>query len=166
MPRGGPGAHCTAPLSPAALRQLEYGPGPDNALMAETTLLRARSILGLGGWVVCHARPGAVLGFVAISLRVSPGRLTEYAWDRPVQWARYLVNTQEIQFAMRRCPPEMGASFFSDSSSLNGPVPGSSYAGACMQFATGDPAESVMSGAIWNRSLVLPKLGTALVRRN
>ena len=49
MPRGGPGAHCTAPLPPAALRQLEYGPGPDNALMPEAILPRARSTPGLGG---------------------------------------------------------------------------------------------------------------------
>ena len=41
---------------------------------------------------------------------------------------------------MRKCPLGTGAAFFLDSSSLNGPVPGSSYGGACMQFATGDSA--------------------------
>ena len=64
--------------------------------------------------------------------------------------------TKDIQLTMRRCPPETGASFFSDPSSLNGPVPGSSYAGTYMQFATGDlaTAETAMGGAIWTRSLV------------
>ena len=62
---------------------------------------------------------------------------------------------------MRKCPAEAGAAFFSDSSLLNGPAPGSSYGGACMQFAKGDPAvaETVMSGAIWARCMVPPKLG-------
>ena len=91
-----------------------------------------------------------MLGFVAISRRVSPGRLTECAWGRLVQWARYLVNTKDIQFTIRQCPPGAGAAFFSDSTSLNSPVPGNSYGGACMQFATGDPAvaETAMSGAV------------------
>mmetsp|Transcript_4068 Transcript_4068/g.9683 ORF Transcript_4068/g.9683 Transcript_4068/m.9683 type:complete len:381 (-) Transcript_4068:53-1195(-) len=161
MPRGGGGAHCAVPLPPAALRQLENGPGPDNARMPESVLSRARSILGLGGWIFCHARPGAMLGFVAIPRRVSPGRLTEYAWGRLIQWARYLVNTKELQLTMRRCPPESDAAFLSDSSSLNGPVPGSSCGGACMQFAMGDPAvaKTAMSGAIWTRCLVPPELG-------
>ena len=62
---------------------------------------------------------------------------------------------------MRQCPLRAGAAFFSDPFSLNGPVPGSSYGGACMQFATGDQAgaETTMSGAIWTRCLVPPKLG-------
>ena len=62
---------------------------------------------------------------------------------------------------MRRCPPESDAAFFSDSPSLNGPAPGSSYAGAFLQFATGDPAvaETAMSGEIWTRCLVPPKPG-------
>ena len=76
-------------------------------------------------------------------------------------WARYLVNTKDLQHTMRKCPARTNAAFFSDSSSLNGPVPGSSNGGACMQFATGDPAvaETAMSGAFWARCLVPPKLG-------
>ena len=42
MPRGGYGAHCTVPPPPAALRQLEYGLGPENALMPESILPCAR----------------------------------------------------------------------------------------------------------------------------
>ena len=57
---------------------------------------------------------------------------------------------------MRQYLPESDAAFFSSSSSLNGPIPGSSYASACMQFATGDPAVAgtVVSGAISTRCLV------------
>ena len=40
--------------------------------------------------------PDAMLGLVVVSRRVSPGRLTKYAWDRLIQWARYLVNTKDI----------------------------------------------------------------------
>ena len=58
-------------------------------------------------------------------------------------------------------PARAGCRVFSDPSSLNGPAPGSSYAAACMQFATGDPAvvEIVMSGAIWTRCPVPSKPG-------
>ena len=73
--------------------------------MHEDTLFRARRTLGLGGWGLCHARPEATLGFVASSRRVSPGSLTEYAWDRLIQWARYLVNTKGVKHTMRRYPP-------------------------------------------------------------
>ena len=140
-----------------ALRLLEYGPGPDNALMLESILPRARSVLGLGGWVVFHARPDAMLGFATISPFVSPGRQTDYAWQMLIRWERY----QDLQLTMRKCPLRAGAGFFSDSSSLNGPVPGSSYDGACIQFSTGDPAVAgtTMSGAIWARCLVPPKPG-------
>ena len=50
---------------------------------------------------------------------------------------------------------------FLNSFSLNGPVLGSSYGRACIEFATGDPAvtETAMSGAIWTRCLVPPKPG-------
>ena len=120
------------PLPSTALRELERGPRPKNALMPDSILSRARSILGLGGWVVCHARPNAMPGFVAVSRRVSSGRLTQYAWGRLVQWTRYLVNTKELLLTMRKCPAETGAAFFSDSSLLNGLAPGSSYGGrAC-----------------------------------
>ena len=160
-PGEGPGARCAMPLPPAALRELERGPGPANALMPNSILPRARSILGLGGWVVCHAHPDAMLGFVAVSRRVSSGRLTQYAWDRLVPWARYLVNTKELLLTLRKCPAMADAAFISDSSLLNGPAPGSSYGGACMQFAKGDPAvaETVMSGAILARCMAPPKLG-------
>ena len=62
---------------------------------------------------------------------------------------------------MRKCPSRTNAALCSDSSSLNGPVPGSSYGEVCMQFATGDPvvAETVKGGAIWTRCLVPPKHG-------
>ena len=88
-----------------------------------------------------------MVGFVSISRRVSPGRLSEYAWEKPIQWTRYLVKTKDIQLSMRRCPPESGASFFSESTSLNGPIPRSSYAGACIQFATYLDALVVLFGA-------------------
>ena len=123
---------------------------PPATSSGSSILPRARRTPGLGDPGSSHVRPDAMPVPVAISRRVSPGRLTEYAWDRPIQWARYLVNTKDIRLTMRQCPPESDAAFFSNSSSLNGPVPGSSYAGACMQFATGDPevAVTTMGGGI------------------
>ena len=106
-----------------------------------------------------------MLVFVAIARRVSPGRLTEYALDRLVQWGTYLAKTRDVHLAMRKTAAGTGAACFSDSSALNGPVPGSSYAGAYLQYSTGDPTlpGTVKSGAIWARCLVLPKLGDSPV---
>ena len=79
---------------------------------------------------LCHEHLGAMMGYVAISRRLSPGQLTEYAWDKLIQWARFLVNTKDLQLTMRKCPSRTNATFFTGSTSLNGPVPGSSYDGA------------------------------------
>ena len=86
-PRLGAGAQCTSPLPEGSLSRLESGAGPDSRLLPDSTLPRARSILGLTGWVVCHAKPNAILEFVAIARGVSPGRFTEHSWNRLVQWA-------------------------------------------------------------------------------
>ena len=69
---------------------------------------------------------------VAIARRVSPGWFTEYAWDRLVQWNGYLAKTRDVHLAMRKADAGTGAACFSDSPALNGPVPGRSYAGACL----------------------------------
>ena len=62
---------------------------------------------------MCHARPDAILAFVAFA-RVSPERFTEYAWDRLVQWGAYLVKTRDVHLAMRRAATGTGAACFSD----------------------------------------------------
>ena len=69
----------------------------------------------------------------------------------------YLVKTRDVHLAMRKAAAGTGAVCFSDSSSLNGPVSRSSCAGACMQYPTGDLTlpDTVMSGAIWARCLVI-----------
>ena len=101
-PRLGDGAQCTSPLPEGSLSRLDLGAGPDNGLLLDSTLPRARSILGLAGRIVCHARPDALLAFVAIARRVSPWRFTEYAWDRLVLWGIYLAKTRGVHLTMRR----------------------------------------------------------------
>ena len=78
-PRAGAGAPCTTPLPEKPLSMLELGAGPGDRLLPDSALPRARSILGLAGWIVCHARPDGMLAFVAIARRVSPGRFAECA---------------------------------------------------------------------------------------
>ena len=70
------------------------------------------------------------------------------------------MKTRDVHLAMRKAAAETGAACYSDSPALNGPVPGSSYGGACLQYLTGDPklSDTVMSGAIWAQCLVPPKL--------
>ena len=75
----GSGSRCTTPLPEVALRQLKDGPGPGNELLPDSALPRARSILGLGGWVVGNARPDGLLGYAALTHRTSRGRLAQYA---------------------------------------------------------------------------------------
>ena len=159
--RLGAKAQCASPLPPSALRRLEGGVGSDNTLMPESAFPRARRTLGLAGWAVYQAKPDAVLAFVAISRRVSPGRLAEYAWGRLIQWATYLAKTRDVYLAMHEAAAGTDAACFSDSPALNGPVPGCSCAGASIQFSTGDLslAGRAMSGAIWARCLVPPKPG-------
>ena len=108
-PRSGVGAQCTTPLPEKSLSMLERGAGPGNRLLPDSALPRARSILGLAGWVVCHARPDAMLAFVAIARRVSPGRFTECAWDRLVQWGAYLAKTKDAHLTMRKAAAGTGA---------------------------------------------------------
>ena len=84
-------ARCTAPLPSRALRPLARSPGPSDELLPASFLPRALHVLRLGGRVVCRTRPDAMPGFAALSQRVRPGRLTEFVWDRLIQWARYLV---------------------------------------------------------------------------
>ena len=85
----GSGPTCTTQFPKGTMRQLEAGPGPGNAPLPESALPRACSTLGLGGKIVGHARPGVLLGYAALTRRVSPGRLTQNAWDR--QWAIYFA---------------------------------------------------------------------------
>ena len=167
-PRLGAGAQCATPLPHGSLSRLESGARPDNELLPDSVLPRARSILGLAGRVVCHAWPEAMPAFVAISRRVRRGPLTEYAWDRLFQWATYLAKPRDAHLAVRKAVAGTDAACFSDSSALNGPILGSSYAGACIQFSTGDPARpgTAMSGEIWAWCLVPPSPETAPPRRS
>ena len=68
---------------------------------------------------------------------------------------------RDVHLAMRKADEGTDAACSLGSSALNGPVPGSSCAGACMQYSTGDQAlpGTIMSGAIWMRCLVPPELG-------
>ena len=92
------------------MRPLAREPGPGGALLPASVLPRALLVLRLGGWVVCRTRPGAMLAFAALSQHVRPGRLTEYAWARPLEWARYLVHTSDIKLAVHKAVTSMGPS--------------------------------------------------------
>ena len=78
-----------------------------------------------------------------------------------IQWAIYLAKARDVHLTMRKAAARTGAACFFESPDLNGPAPGSSCAGACIQFPTGDPAlpDTAMSGAIWAQCMVPPKPG-------
>ena len=137
----------TTPLQEGALRQLMDGPGPGRRLLPDSFLPRARRILGLGGWIVDHTRPGGLLGYAARARDPPdhPGAPCPVSLDRIVQWATYLAKTKDLKFTIRQAPPGAEAAIFSDSSTLNGPSPGSSHGGTCQKFSTGGRCRAVKS---------------------
>ena len=151
------GTTCATPLPENGLRQLQEGPSDGNPLMPTDLLPRARSIVGLGGWIVCHVRPDAFLAFVAVSQNLA-SNFTRHAWERILQWAHYLVDTRDLKLILRRtgCAPVQ----YVDSSALNGPR-GGSFGGHVTQFVEGDPAapDAKVSGAISWRCVVPRVLG-------
>ena len=70
-------------LGPAPSADSSPAPGPTARCCPTRRFLGRRAAsLGLAEWIVCHARPDAMLAFAAISRRVSPGRFSKYLWDR------------------------------------------------------------------------------------
>ena len=70
--------------------------------------------------------------------------------------------------AMLGAVARTNAASLADSSALNGPIPGSSFKVACIQFSAVDPAlpGTAMGEATWARCLVPPELGSAPLERN
>ena len=96
-PQRGGRVRRNAVLPPAALRLLAQGPRPGSVLPPASLLPRALGVLRLGGFIAHRARPGAMLGFAALSQRVRPEEMGEYVRLRPIQCAQYLVHTSDIQ---------------------------------------------------------------------
>jgi hypothetical protein len=82
---------------------------------------KARSIVGLGLFVVRGARPDGLFGGIAVSQHIA-NHLTPYVWECVLRWAYYLVRTKHLRLVFR--PPRLVDGFpcftaNSDSSCIN-----------------------------------------------
>ena len=135
-------------------------------MLPDSVLARARSILGLAGWIHQAPRHAGVRRDLPADEHRALHRVRVGPPPNPV--GNLPAKTRDVHLAMRVAAAGTDAACFSDSFTLNGPISGSSYTGTCIQFSAGYPAlpDKVMSGAIWARCLVPPSSGTAPPRRS
>jgi histone deacetylase 1/2 len=97
-----------------------------------TFVTKARSILGIGGYVVCQARPDAYFAFIVLSQLVGRG-ITNNIWKAILRWAWYLVNTKDLKLYYHRGDGSLDWVAYTDSSMGNAQGAGS-YGGAAFHF--------------------------------
>jgi len=117
------------PMVGSGLRDIAEEPSDENPLMPVALLETARSIMGLGGWIVCTLRADAYFAYTALAKRLVTN-FTSNVWRAVVRWATYIVETKAIRMTYRKPPAGAQFMFFSDSSALNGPD-STSYGGWC-----------------------------------
>ena len=82
---------------------------------------KARSIIGLGLFVVRGARPDGLFAGIALAQHVVTN-LTPYVWECVLRWANYLVSTKHFRLVLHPPPFQNGFPAFtanSDSSCIN-----------------------------------------------
>jgi hypothetical protein len=121
-----------APLASGALAALRARPvdgqvdGP--VAMRESVRECARSLLGLGGYIVVQFRPDGALAYSAISGQISQN-FTNVVWRAVLQFCAYLVATRDLALTFRRTGRDIAG--YADSSALNG-ANGHSWGGYCL----------------------------------
>ena len=117
---------CDTPMDPAVVSLLSAPPSESNPLLPER-IDAARSILGLGMYVVRGTRPDGLFAATALAPYVVVN-LTRVVWSALLRWAHYLVDTRETRLLLRPIAPGTLPAFAacSDSSSINYPSPGDS----------------------------------------
>jgi hypothetical protein len=120
------------PMDPLVLPALAAPPSDSNPLLPDN-ISAARSILGLGMYVVRGTRPDGLFAGTALAPFVVVN-LTRTVWMALLRWAHYLVDTRETRLLLRPIPEGTLPSFIccSDSSSINYTVPDDSVPPASM----------------------------------
>ena len=119
-----------SPMAEDALTRL-FRVRPEAKGKEDYFMKKARTILGIGGYVVCQTRPDAYFAFIVLSQLVGRG-LTNDVWKAILRWAWYLVNTKHLKLCYR---PEGRGDWmaYTDSSLANAEGAGS-YGGAAFLF--------------------------------
>ena len=100
--------------SPALMREKSGG-------CLDHLVSKARSIVGLGLFVVRGTRPDGLFAGGAVSQHIV-NNLTPYVWDCVLRWAYYLTSTMHYRLILRPPPLVGGLPSFkanSDSSCIN-----------------------------------------------
>jgi hypothetical protein len=120
------------PMDPLVVPALAAPPSDSNPLLPDN-ISAARSILGLGMYVVRGTRPDGLFAGTALAPFVVVN-LTRTVWMALLRWAHYLVDTRETRLLLRPIPEGTLPSFIccSDSSSINYTVPDDSVPTASM----------------------------------
>lgn len=84
------------PMSHDALNALRSAPSDSNPLQDSTLQSAARSILGLGGFIVCNLRPDGYFAFVVLTQHIAH-HFTLAVWKALLRWAYYLIDTQQLR---------------------------------------------------------------------
>ena len=123
---------CETPMDPLVVAALSAPPSESNPLCSDK-ISDARSILGLGMYVVRGTRPDGLFADTALAPFVVVN-LTRTVWMALLRWAHYLVDTRETRLLLRPVPEGALPSFVccSDSSSINYTVPNDSAPTASM----------------------------------
>jgi hypothetical protein len=115
---------CETPMDPLMVPALALPPSDTNPLLPDN-VSAARSILGLGMYVVRGTRPDGLFAATALAPHIVVN-LTQTVWSALLRWAHYLVDTRETRLLLRPVAPGAALEFFacSDSSSINVTLPG------------------------------------------
>ena len=124
---------CETPMDPLVVPALALPPSQDNPLLDAAHISAARSILGLGMYVVRGTRPDGLFAATALAPHIVVN-LTQTVWSALLRWAHYLVDIRDTRLLLRPVPPGKELSFMacSDSSSINFTVPGDDMPTASM----------------------------------
>lgn len=124
---------CETPVDPLVVPALALPPSQDNPLLDAAHISAARSILGLGIYVVRGTRPDGLFAATALAPHIMVN-LPRTAWSALLRWAQYLVDTRDTRLLLRPVPSGIDLSFMasSDSSSINFTVPGDDMPTASM----------------------------------
>jgi hypothetical protein len=117
------------PMAADGLRAIMEKPSDANPKQPDTLLAEARSIMGLGGWIVCMLRADAFFAFTALATQLAKN-FTRKVWHAVLQWAHYIVDTKWVRLTYRTSPEGGKALTFADSSLINAEN-GGSFGGFC-----------------------------------
>jgi len=118
-------------MAASGLKDIMEAPSPKNPLLPEMHS-KARSIMGLGGWIACTLRADAFFAFTALATQLAKN-FTLGVWRAVLQWAHYIVATKWVRMTYRTPPAGGQVINFADSSLINAPN-GGSFGGHCSCF--------------------------------